>query len=221
MGKEIEKRFFKYNKKEIVDKILNELNGKYKGMRLFKVWKFKIPKSMNSDIHTLRVRDEENKKTFTIKKKGGKEKYDTEYEVNIQDPNEMIHMLSLMNFKLDHYYEKMREIYNVGRSEIIFDIYPGMTDSMEVESTNQKILTKMMKKLGLKDDEDDKKVDIDFYKYYGIKGGFDSRIGKCKNGYTFKNVYKNRDKYATQNKEEFKNYVKKQLSVLDKLNKDK
>ncbi len=210
MGKEIEKRFFKFDKREVVNK-LNQMNAKHKGEHVFKVWKFNIPDSMHSDIHTLRVRDEGHKKTFTIKKRGKGDKYDTEFEVKIQDPQEMLKMLELMNFKLDHYYEKVRDIYKVGTSEVIFDIYPGMPLSMEIESKNVSILKKLMKKLGVKDDEEDKKVDDAFYQKYKIGGKFDSRIQKIQGGYTFKNVYNQSSHLSKENKKEFKSYVKKQL----------
>ena len=219
MGKEIEKRFFNYNKKEVINKIMKEMNGKYKGEHIFKVWKFNIPKNMSSDIHTLRVRDEGFKKTFTIKKRGKNDTYDTEYEVKIQDPQEMRKMLELMDFELDHYYEKIREIYKVGSSEVIFDTYPGMPDSMEVESKNIRILKKMMNTLGLKDDEEDSHKNTNFYKHFHIQGGFDDRIGRCKQGYTFQNVLKHRNLYAKKNQKEFLQYMKKQNQYYQKIKK--
>lgn len=220
MGKEIEKRFFKFDKREVVEK-LKALNAKHKGEHVFKVWKFDIPSHMASDIHTLRVRDEGHKRTFTIKKRGKHDKYDTEFEVKIQDPQEMLKMLELMNFKLDHYYEKVRDIYKVGTSEVIFDIYPGMPLSMEIESKNVSILKKLMKKLGVKDDEEDKKVDDAFYQKYKIGGNFDSRIQKIQGGYTFKNVFNQSSHLSKENKKEYKSYVKKQLRDYVSLMKEK
>lgn len=212
MGKEIEKRFFKFDKNHIVNTILNTLHGEFKGTHVFKVWKFNTSNKMSPDIHTLRVRDEGHKKTFTIKKRGGKEKFDTEWEVNIQDPLEMVKMMELMEFDLDHYYEKVREIYKVGKSEVIFDTYPGMTYSMEIESPSQKVLDKLSKKLGVKADDEDKQVDIDFYKKFGIEGSFDERIhkGGKSGGYTFQNVLKNRNSLSKKNQSEFKKYVQQQ-----------
>ena len=220
MGKEIEKRFFNFNKKEVVEK-LNKMGAKYQGSHIFKVWKYQNNKNMNPDIHTVRVRDEGFRKTFTIKMRGGKEKYDTEWEVNIHNPEEMVKMLDLMEFNIDHYYEKVREIYKVGKSEVIFDTYPAMTYSLEVESPSQQVLQKMIKKLGLKEGDDDKKVDLDFYDKYGIKGGFDERIlkGGKGGGYTFQNVFKNSNTLATKNKKEFKEYLKEQKSFYEKVKK--
>ena len=220
MGKEIEKRFFNFNKDEVVEK-LKKMNAKNKGTHIFKVWKYHNSKNMSQDIHTVRVRDEGFRKTFTIKKRGGKEKYDTEWEVNIHNPEEMVKMLDLMEFNLDHYYEKVREIYQVGKSEVIFDSYPGMTFSMEVESPSQEILSKMIKKLGLKEGDNDKKVDLDFYEHYGIKGGFDERImkGGKGGGYTFQNVLKNSSKLAMKNQKEFKEYLKEQKQFYEKVKK--
>ncbi len=220
MSKEIEKRFFKFNEKKLKDVLLNDLNAKYKGTYIFKVWKMKVPKHMDQDIHTLRVRDEGRKRTFTIKKRGGKEKYDTEFEVKIEDPKEMLHMLNLMNFDLEHYYEKARSIYKVGTSEVIVDIYPGMPDSVEVESKNVSLLKKLMKKLDLKDDEEDQNENKNFYEHFGIKGGFDERIGKMKDGYTFQNVLKNYKQYATKNQSEFKKYMQNQVKNYNKIKKN-
>jgi adenylate cyclase class IV len=220
MGKEIEKRFFKFNEKKLKDVLLNELNAKYKGTYIFKVWKMKVPSNMDQSIHTLRVRDEGRKRTFTIKKRGGKEKFDTEFEVKIEDPEEMLHMLKLMDFDLDHYYEKVRSIYNVGTSEVIIDYYPGMPDSAEVESKNVGLLKKLMKKLELNDNEEDQNENKKFYEYYGIKGGFDERIGKMRDGYTFQNVLKNYKQYATKNQNEFKKYMEKQNKFYNQVKKE-
>jgi predicted adenylyl cyclase CyaB len=220
MGKEIEQRFFNFNKEEVLKK-MKSMGAQYKGTQIFKVWKFNTSKNMNPDIHTLRVRDEGHRKTFTIKKRGGKEKFDTEWEVNIQDPQEMIKMLDLMEFDLDHYYEKVREIYKLGKSEIIFDTYPGMTYSMEIESPTLSTLNRLSKKLKVKADENDKSIDTSFYDYYGIRGGFDERIqkGSQNGGYTFQNVLKNSNKLATKNKKEFKSYLKQQLKLYNQINK--
>ena len=66
MGKEIEKRFFQFDKENVLQK-LKTMNAQNKGTHIFKVWKFNTTSKMSPDIHTLRVRDEGHKKTFTIR----------------------------------------------------------------------------------------------------------------------------------------------------------
>jgi hypothetical protein len=79
----------------------------------------------------------------------------------------------------------------------------------------------MIKKLGLKEGDNDKKVDLDFYEHYGIKGSFDERImkGGKGGGYTFQNVLKNSSKLATKNQKEFKEYLKEQKQFYEKVKK--
>lgn len=48
-----------------------------------------------------------------------------------------------------HYYEKTREIWKLGTSEIIYDNCPMLPELMEIECEKQSTLDKMVKMFGL------------------------------------------------------------------------
>ncbi len=85
---------------------------------------------------------------------------------------------------------------------------------------NVGLLKKLMKKLDLNDNDEDQNENKKFYEYYGIKGGFDERIGKMRDGYTFQNVLKNYKQYATKNQNEFKKYMEKQNKFYNQVKKE-
>jgi adenylate cyclase class 2 len=146
MSKEIEKRFFNFDRLNI-EKILKELGAVKKGIYLFKIVQFKA----NSPIKTLRVRDEGFRITFTIKEKTND--YDLENEVIINNFIEMRIMLNKLGYKEKYYMEKIREIYDIGESELIFDHYPGLPGYIEIESPTEDELNKVIKKFNLDLDE--------------------------------------------------------------------
>jgi len=146
MSKEIEKRFFNFDRLEI-EKILKELGAVKKGIYLFKIVQFKA----NPPIKTLRVRDEGFRITFTIKEKTND--YDIENEVIINNFNEMRIMINKLGYKEKYYMEKIRELYDIGESELIFDHYPGLPGYIEIEAPTEDELNKLIGKFGLDPNE--------------------------------------------------------------------
>lgn len=200
MSLEIEKRFknFNYNqiKKKFKDNNITKVGG-----YLFKISTYKSPKEGQS----IRIRDEGTKITFTIKQKAINN-YDTEYEV-IVDNYEMIDtMIQLMGLEKNYDLYKYREIYKTknNKSEIVLDHFPGLPPYMEIESSTEKELYKMMKTLELLEEPHFTAKDL-YLEQYGITK--DRKDGSL----TFDNAKDVLSKFITKNKQNFDIILKKQI----------
>jgi predicted adenylyl cyclase CyaB len=127
------------------------MNGKHKGTYLFRVQMFIHP--LETPGTYIRVRDEGFRTTITYKFKDPKSKFDDEEEVNINDFESGVNILLGIGCKKKYYMEKIREIWQVKNTEIIFDTDPGVDDKLEVESKTKTELNKMVKYFGLKLEE--------------------------------------------------------------------
>ncbi len=207
MSLEIEKRFknFDYNK---IKKQLKELEIKKERGVLFKLASYRSLR----EGYTGRIRDEGTKITFTIKqKKGGDRLYDTEYEVVVDNYEMMDRMIQLLGLEKLYDLHKYREIYKTsnGKSEIIFDHFPGLPPYMEVESKTEKELKSVMKKLGLNDEANFTAKDLYFEQYGVTKDRKDTSL-------TYQNANEMLDKFITKNKDKFNDILKHQNKFLNK-----
>ena len=91
MSKEIERRFFNFDRLEI-ERRLKEFNAVKKGIFFFKI----IQYERNAPIKRIRLRDEGFRVTFTIKEQTND--YDLENEVVVSDFKEMRIMLKKIGF---------------------------------------------------------------------------------------------------------------------------
>jgi predicted adenylyl cyclase CyaB len=211
MSKEIELRFFSFDRKILNEKI-KELGGVKKGMYHFKVVNFFPPAPYN----TLRVRDEGHRITFTIKEKqkqiGDTRSYDIENEVNISNYAEMRIMLNKIGFKENYSLEKIREIYDIGESELVFDHYPGLPSFIEIESTSEEELFDLAKKLGLILGEKQMDAGDLYLEIYGITK--DRPINIPLN---FDSVYDLMKQYITKNEDQMLVIIDGQKKLLEKV----
>jgi len=141
MPKEYEYAFKNFDKNKIISK-LKKLNGIYIGTFLFKVQQFNSP-SNNCNIN-IRVRDEEYRITMTIKTPC-EDGFDNEEEIIINNFNTGVNYLLNLGYTKSIYYEKNREIWKLGDTDIVFDTEAGMPYIMEIESPTFKELQKMVK----------------------------------------------------------------------------
>ncbi len=167
MSIEIEKRFRKFDKEEIEEK-LKEMGFRKKGNFLFQVITFHGTKPNQ----LIRVRDEGFRITLVIKQKrprpgpGNAKKntnakaeanYEKEWEVEVNDFEKTIEILLELGLKKKNVTEKIREIYQrVGDGpacEVIFDHYPGLPPFMEIECEKEGDLKKIVKEMGLDETE--------------------------------------------------------------------
>jgi len=204
MPKEYEYRFNNYNKKEIITR-LKELNAKYFGTFKFRVM---VLSDVNNSEKYIRIRDEGHRVTMTIKN-NLTDKFPIENEVIINDFDEGINIFLQLGCKKKYYYEKFREIWHYKKSEIIFDMNPGIPELMEVESSTKKELDILCKKL-----------DLNITNYKGFSNNtmyidlFGITIPKSMD-LTFRNAKKILK--PRKNKEEFIKLVKIQLEQFKKI----
>lgn len=159
----------------------------------------------------VRIRDEGKKITMTSKS-NLKDKFLTEYEVEIDDFQSGFDLLISLGCKVRYYAEKIRETWKLpGCKEIVFDSYPGLKEYIEIECNSEKILNSTMKKLDVKPDGSDITIDGMFLNQYGIK-----KNRKKSEKFTFKDAKKNLSKFITKNKSTFNKIIKEQLDFLNK-----
>ena len=203
MPVEYEYAFFDFNKKEIINKI-KTMKGKHQGAYLFRVQVFFHP--LEKPGTYIRVRDEGHRITMTYKYKEPDAKFEDEYEVNINDFDTAVQMLLGIGCKKKYYYEKIRDIWSVKNTEIVFDSNPGIDERMEVESKSKSELNEMLKEFNLKPQEkQDRYMDL-----FGIV------IPKTLD-LTFNNVKKDLGPVVKKNKKEFIELVDNQVKEYKKL----
>ena len=195
---EYEYAFKKYNKKKIISKI-QKLGAEFFGHFIFKVIVFLHPQEGNKTY--IRIRDEGYKCTMTTKTKSNKSQFSIENEVIIDDFNEAVKILYSLGCKKKYYYEKMREIWKIKDTEIIFDIGPGVPEIMEIEAKNKRILDNLVKQFGIKKDIINKSKYVNKYKeLYDFYVPSDIDL-------TFDNVKRKLSKYVKKNKKLFDKLV--------------
>jgi len=206
MPQEFEYAFFDFNKNEIISKI-KELNGKHNGTYIFRVQVFIHP--LETPGTYVRVRDEGFRTTMTYKYKDVKDSFENEEEVNIDNFDSGVKILLGLGCKKKYYYEKIREIWTLKNTEIVFDSNPGIDDRMEIESKTKTELNKMVKFFNLKiESRSERYLDL-----FGIV------IPKTVD-LTFKNVKKDLAKHVKKNKTKFIELVDNQLIKYKKLMKN-
>jgi adenylate cyclase class IV len=205
MPKEFEHQFYDFDKKEIISK-MKEIKGKHKGTYLFRVQVLIHP--LNTPGTYIRVRDEGFRVTMTYKYQGPNDQYPDEEEVIINDFDLGVNILLGVGCKKKYYYEKIREIWDVKNTEIIFDTNPGIIDKMDVESETVTELKEMLKYFDLK-------VEGHTDKYNEL---FGITIPKSID-LTFANMKKELTKLVKKNKKEFIILVNDQMKKYKKLKK--
>jgi len=203
MPKEFEHEFFEFNKKDIISKI-KEMNGKCKGIFLFRVQVLVHP--LNTPGTYIRVRDEGFRTTMTYKCKNPNDKYEQEEEIVIDNFDNGVTLLLSLGCKKDYYYEKIREIWYIKNTEVVFDSNPGIDDRLEVESKTLKEMKEMINIFNLKiTDIPERYMDL-----FGIV------IPKTVD-LRFKTVKKDLINTVKKNKETFIKLVDEQLKKYNKL----
>jgi len=214
MSREYEYQFIDIDLQKI-RKLIRDNGGKQiYGKTLMSIIVYNHPnKTLQSDSY-IRVRNEGNKITFTVKTKL-KDKFPIEHEVEMSnDPKnieEMDHMLNFLGCTLKYKVEKLREKWIIADAkEIVFDSYPALPTYMEIEAETEEKLNKVTKLLNL--DPNKRHNGSGFYEhYYGI----DMRKQISTDiPLTFKTVNKKFGKLITKNKKLFNKTLKLQLQYL-------
>lgn len=203
MPVEYEYAFFDFDKKEIIKNIIKN-KGKHQGTFLFRVQVFIHP--LDKQGTYIRVRDEGHRITMTYKYKDPNAKFENESEITIDNFDTAVEMLLGIGCKKKYYYEKIRDIWTLKNTEIVFDSNPGIDDRMEIESKTKKELNDMVKLFNVKPiDRADRYMDL-----FGIT------IPKTLD-LTFQNAKKDLMPFVQKNKKEFIILVDNQLKQYKKL----
>jgi predicted adenylyl cyclase CyaB len=204
MPLEFEYEFYDFDKKKIINKLKN-LGAKKKGAFIFKVIVFTHP--LNVENSYIRIRDEAHCTTFTYKMKDLKSNFENEDEVIIDNFDAGVKILLNLGCKKKYYYEKIREIWTLKNSEIVFDTNPGEPDRMEVESQTKKELDNLTKELNLVINKEEHDPLIDLFGLV-IPKNVDLR---------FETVKKDLSSLVKKNKTLFNKLVTDQLKLYNKI----
>jgi len=204
MSLEIERRFYTFDRAVIEQKI-KDLGGVRKGMFKFQQLVFIPP----AGYSLLRLRDEGHRVTFTLKRKteGG---YEEENEVIVNNFQEMQIILEKMGHQKKYIMQKIREIYDIENSELVFDHYPGLPGYMEIESPTEAEMFSIADKLGLIKDEEQVEAGELYRNHYGITK--DRPLLDI----TFENILEVMAPYISKEKEKMEEILKGQLKLLEK-----
>ena len=204
MPLEYEYRYFDFDKKQIL-KLLEENGGIQKGHYLFRVMIFTHPLDKTSVI---RIRDEGYRITMTYKENTNKE-FQNENEVIINNFDQGVNIFLGLGCKKKYYFEKMREIWEIKNTEIVFDISPGLTEIMEIESKSNKELLEIVSLLNLNNIPHDTSTNAQLYEeLFGIV--FTKNIDLTFN--TVKSMLK-----PTKNKKDFNKLIETQHKLYKKI----
>lgn len=139
---EIEHRYRTYDK-EALSKALRMQRRKPK-VFLLKQWLFKHP----SYPYYIRLREMGDQTFLTVKKPRVGE-FEDEYETVVADREAMAAILVLFGCRQTFYIEKIREVWSFRDYEIVFDMYPGLPELMEMEAKDVATLKRIEGRLGL------------------------------------------------------------------------
>ncbi len=110
---------------------------------------FDLPKGTNVSGGFVRVRDEGDKVTLTLKViKGTKISDQQETQVTVDDFDSTVAILSTIGCVQSSYEETKRELWTLGGVEITIDDWPFLGTIMEIEGTSEKKVRDIVKKLG-------------------------------------------------------------------------
>ena len=211
MPKEYEYLFQDFDKLKIISK-LKELKAIYKGTYLFRVQQLNMPEKENLKNSRIRIRDEGFRITMTIKTKTKTNDFDEEKEIIIDNFETGIDMLLILGCEKDAYHEKIREIWTIKNTEIVFDIGPGYPEVMEIESKTLGELKNMVKLFNLIVIPKNERKNL-FVELFGIDM---KEIYKIKN-ITFINAKKILTPLVSKNKKKFNLLIKEQKNIFKKI----
>lgn len=149
-GLEIERAYFTFDESELKGRLKGV--ARHDGEYLFRAMAFK---PTTTDMTTMRVRDEGTRVTMTIKRTAAESRYDLEDEVEVSDFDTTVKMLELMGMQKLYYVEKLRDIWETDRVQIVFDTYPGLPAYLEIEGQTEESVVSLESVLGLAEAQND------------------------------------------------------------------
>jgi len=190
MDREYEYKFYEYNKKELIEKI-NNLGGQL--VHDYSVYHFTVFQNKKY----IRLRKENGDNYLTVKVHDNE--FPIEKQIKVDDYEKTIELMELLGFKIKYQFEKLRQKFQYNDIEIVFDMYPGFPEYMEIEAKNVKQLNEFCKLIGLeKKNNKWKSLVLILNHTYGID--------KMIDGLTFSNA-----------EEKMKPLIKKNMDIFENL----
>jgi adenylate cyclase class IV len=207
-SREYEYRFRNYDPVKVRSKIKSIGGIMIHSFQLYKSTVYNHPyNGRNKDTH-IRIRDEAGKLKLTVKEET-RLKFPIEYEIDLENDKNVEEILLVLGCSKKHYVEKMREKWLLPyETEIVFDMYPGCPEYMEVESVSETKLEEVVNKLGIRKHKGNFGVKDLWRQHFGI-----NNIKKSKNGLTFENS-KDLLKLVKKNRLVFSKLIEKQNQLL-------
>ncbi len=196
--------------KNDVIKKLKSMNANKVGTYLFQVLIFNTKNNT-----TLRLRNEGYRVTLTYKNKDPKSKYQEEHEISVNNFDTARNILHKLGFTEKYTYEKIREIWNYNKCEIVFDETAGLPTLMEIEAKSNDVkseyrIFRLAKKLGFNIEKEAKVRGAYLYnKLYGFELKDESLIYS-----KMRNIL---GKKCKKNKSILLNIIKEQMKIYKKI----
>jgi adenylate cyclase class 2 len=149
METEYEATFANINKAEIRERLKKSGASLVKPEFLQKRIPFHLPKDKRSEDVWLRVRDEGDKVTLSLKSLTG-EKIENQKELCLQVDNfdSAVELLKSIGCEPKSYQETKRELWKLGETEITIDEWPFLEPFVEVEAKSEQEVREASEKIG-------------------------------------------------------------------------
>ena len=116
---------------------------------LQKRFNFHLPGNLREDRAWLRVRDEGDKITLSLKKIEGKEiHHQKELSLQVSDFETAVDILKAMGCEIRMYQETKRELWMLDGAEVTIDEWPFLEPFVEVESDSENSVKAVSEKIG-------------------------------------------------------------------------
>lgn len=111
---------------------------------------FELPKGHKIKGGFVRVRDEGDKITLSLKIFDGDKKVEDQKELclTVNNFNETVEFLKLLGCKLTSFQENKRELWKLDGVEITIDEWPFLEPLVEIEGRSEKAIKKVSEKIG-------------------------------------------------------------------------
>ena len=140
MDREYEYKFYNYNKDEILNQ-LKDLGGEI--VHDFILYQFTVFENKKY----VRLRKENGENYLTVKIHDNE--FPIEKQIKVDDYDKTIELMQLLGFKIKYQFEKLRQKFKYNDIEIVFDMYPGIPEYMEIEAKSSSQLNEFCKLLNL------------------------------------------------------------------------
>ena len=146
---EYEAKFLNIDKDEIRRRLLESGAELIKPEFLQKRFNFHLPGDLREDKAWLRVRNEGDKITLSLKKIEGKEiHHQKELTVDVSDFDTSVAILKAIGCEIRMYQETKRELWKLDGAEVTIDSWPFLEPFVEVENDSEQNVRSVAEKLG-------------------------------------------------------------------------